>query len=86
MNKDLSAKIKVLSFLAAIFVVLIHVGGQLDCDVWVNRVYLIFVRQGIYSFAVPFFFVVSGYFFMNHYDGSLEWWRVALLKKELNPC
>ncbi len=77
MTEQLSNKIRFLSFVASFMVVMIH------CNLCpaVDRRYLIVVQDGIYSFAVPFFFLVSGYFFMNRYRQTFDWWVVAVKKR-----
>lgn len=67
MTKETSCRISNLSLVCALLVVLIHVGFPSDgggigwfCDR--------FLVEGLSRVAVPFFFVVSGYFLSRHFD------------------
>ena len=72
-DKELSDKIKVMSFISACFVVFIHAphGDGL-------ATYL--VKDWIAGIAVPFFFIVSGFFWLNNY-GNKGWWLDSLGKR-----
>lgn len=74
-----SQKIKNLSFICAILVVTIHISWPADslCLTWgINQV----VKRGIANIAVPFFFVVSGYFLAAHFDDR-NWWKQEIRKR-----
>lgn len=74
-----SQKIKNMSIVCALLVVTIHVGwpkGEI-CFTWfVNE----FVRYGVAQIAVPFFFVVSGFFLAAHFD-ERGWWKTETIKR-----
>ena len=76
-----SKKIQALSFVASYMVVLIHANPGLPLHRGWGGVYQIIVQDGICGFAVPFFFIVTGYFFMNRYDASFLWWNAAIRKR-----
>lgn len=76
-----SSKIKALSLVAAFMVVQIHSCYGVGMSRLWGKLYKIFMVEGIYGFAVPFFFIVSGYFFMNRYDGSARWWIDGIYKR-----
>ena len=85
-SPETSRKIKNLGFLCAVLVVSMHVGWPAGVPLspgW-------FVRQiladGIGRMAVPFFFVVSGFFLARHFDEK-GWWRREVGKrlKTLGP-
>lgn len=77
-RKRISAKISAMSFLCALFVVLIHTRA---CDEsgWIGY-FVNFFNHGLCTIAVPFFFSVSGYFLMGHY-GEDGWWQIAVVKR-----
>ena len=71
-SAEVSHKIKNMSIICALFVVMIHIGWYKDsiCLTWfINEL----VAQGIARIAVPFFFVVSGFFLAAHFDED-GWW------------
>ncbi len=76
-----SMKIKVLSIVAAFMVVQIHTSYGVGNVELLDRIYRVFILEGLYGFAVPFFFIVSGFFFMKRYDGSWRWWMNAVKKR-----
>lgn len=85
MDKILSEKIKVLSFLCTVMVVFRH-GLNLQAfglSVY-GTSYVAFIENGVSKLtevAVPYFFIVSGYFFFRHaYYGKGEY-AVMLRKK-----
>ena len=70
-----------MSIICALFVVMIHIGWYKDsiCLTWfINEL----VAQGIARIAVPFFFVVSGFFLAAHFDED-GWW-VRETKKRIH--
>lgn len=79
MTRETSSKISNLSVLCALLVVLIHVGFPSDeigfgwfCDR--------FLVEGFSRVAVPFFFVVSGFFLSRHFDEP-GWYSRELRKR-----
>ena len=72
MNK----RIQALSFIWMLGVVLFHAGGA-GCSSFYNNLINDF-RVG----GVSFFYVVSGYFLMKHFEGDVcSWWRFVVLKR-----
>lgn len=69
-------KVVALSYVASFLVVLIHTRYSTD-----NPWYHLIVQRGFCDVAVPFFFIVSGYFLMNHFDGTARWWKGQVLKR-----
>jgi len=74
-----SQKIKNMSLLCAAYVVSIHIGlpGGLDTSSWFAHQVIV---DGIARIAVPFFFVVSGFFLAAHI-GEVNWWRSEFRKR-----
>lgn len=79
-----SRKIARLSFVAAMLVVAIHNTYRInDFDAlpsafaWAQLA----VHYGVTRVAVPFFFIVSGYFLFRDYDTSIAWWGGKLKKR-----
>jgi surface polysaccharide O-acyltransferase-like enzyme len=71
MNEYLSRKIKILSFIAIILVVLLHaytVGDNdvIMCDISYNSFIQYLFSQGVTRIAVPLFFLISGYLFFRN--------------------
>ena len=73
MTKETSQKIKNMGFICALFVVSIHIDWHADESqlLWWGRQ---LIKSGIAGIAVPFFFVVSGYFLAAHFDED-GWWK-----------
>lgn len=71
-SAETSRKIENMSFLCAILVVTIHVGwsDQIGSFGWWMKQ---LVKGGVAQIAVPFFFVVSGYFLSAHFE-EMGWW------------
>lgn len=69
----MSQKLRNASFICACLVVCIHVG--INCG-W----YTEYFRNGICRAAVPYFFMVSGFFLAKHFDEP-DWYKVAMQKK-----
>lgn len=72
-------KVALLSFVAAVLVVLIHVGLNAELGSWRWWIWQM-CSNGICRWAVPFFFAVSGYFLTAHI-GEKDWWRQAVAKR-----
>ena len=78
-SDELSFKVKNMSLLCAAFVVTIHIllpGGR-ESSTWFASQFIV---KGLAQIAVPFFFLVSGYFLAAHI-GEDNWWRKALSKR-----
>lgn len=71
---EVSNKIKNLSFLCSLAVVAIHCGWDED------SLMKSFFCEGVARIAVPFFFVVSGYFLARHI-GEDGWYKQELRKR-----
>lgn len=74
-----SNKIANMSLLCAILVVSIHMGYGVDKGTIIHLIYSIFT-QGYSRIAVPFFFVVSGFFLAQHFSED-GWWIKELRKR-----
>ena len=81
-SPSLSIKVSRLSFVCALLVVAIHctVGDVLHpngafgwCQVFVNR--------GLTRMAVPFFFIVFGFFLFKDFEFSFAWWERKLINR-----
>lgn len=78
-SKEVSAKIVNMSLLGALLVVSIHCGYSTADSGVCKLVHQVF--SGGYSrIAVPFFFLVSGYFLAAHIDVK-SWWRRETFKR-----
>lgn len=78
-SQELSNKIANMSFVCACLVVSIHVkwGGDVGSVCWWMREIF---KSGYSNIAVPFFFVVSGYFLAGHINES-GWWKRETIKR-----
>jgi surface polysaccharide O-acyltransferase-like enzyme len=80
MDKYLSKKIKVLSFLAMIMVVFLHayisdiksLSGTINFSKGYALCFQYFFSQGITRVAVPFFYLFSGYLFFLNMEGTIK--------------
>jgi len=74
-----SNKIRNLGFVCSVLVVVIHTSWTLvpfSISWFVEN----FVRNGVARIAVPFYFVVSGYFIAIHF-GEISWWKTVCRKR-----
>ena len=75
----LSRKIAFSSFICACMVVIDHSDGKTvegGLAWWIEE----FVSNGLCQMAVPFFFVISGFFLAGHV-GQGNWWRIEVAKR-----
>ena len=75
-SQNLGRKIANMSLLCAILVVCKHVYNPEDPPFWFVR----WIAHGVARLGVPFFFVASGFFLVNHTDRP-GWYGQALLKR-----
>src|SRR5665647_1106940 len=89
MNKYLSVKLKVVSFLLMIMVVFIHsinisdkiVSGNIILAKGYSSFIQTFISDGICLIAVPLFFVISGYLFFLNLEGTLDEFHTKYKKR-----
>ena len=79
-TEETSQKIKNMSLLCAFLVVSIHVSWPSDVPLSAGWVLSNALAGGYAGIAVPFFFVVSGYFLAKHFDED-GWWRREVTKR-----
>ena len=74
-------KIAIFSFVCAALVVQLHIGllGAVELS-FGGKLIREIVTHGLCQIAVPFFFVVSGYFLSRHFD-EVGWYRRELFKR-----
>ena len=79
MVREVSQKIRNMSIICALLVVTIHVDWQEHTStlLWWGRE---LICQGVSRVAVPFFFVVSGYFLSAHFEEDC-WWEHEVTKR-----
>lgn len=75
MDKYISYKIKNISFLLTILVVILH-AYNLELNPDINTISFIqkFISHGIATVAVPIFFMISGFLFFYNFESSVENW------------
>ena len=81
--KDLSIKLTAVSFFSACCIVLLHAfeNSLKDSAPQATAWIMVLFSRVMTSFAVPLFFVISGYLFARKTDFSRAGWYPALLKK-----
>lgn len=79
-SEEVSQKIKNMSLLCAIFVVSIHIQWTHDKSLSIGWFLYNAIKGGIANIAVPFFFVVSGFFLAQHFDEE-GWWKREVTKR-----
>ena len=74
-SKTLSSKIKAVSFLCTVLIVLLHayeqslVSESNHCSIYVAK----FLSLGVCEMATPFFFIISGFLLACQYDGGVSY-------------
>jgi fucose 4-O-acetylase-like acetyltransferase len=89
MNKELSRKFTVISFLSMILVVILHANNMVinlsSGSIIVPKGYNSFIQdfftQGIARTAVPLFFIISGYLYFLNIKGTLSEFKVKISKR-----
>ena len=82
-----SRKISILSIIMAVLVVFIHAytaGTPIGAESKVEWLVQDFISQGAARIAVPFFFIVFGYFLFSKYKAESGWfcvWKSVVLKR-----
>lgn len=80
-----SQKIKNMSLFSALLVTLLHMKWGGGDDSGIVELLCHVVRNGICKVAVPYFFVVSGFFIAKHFD-DIGWYRQAISKRIRSLC
>jgi len=75
----ISQKIQNMGFVCAVLVVCIHCGWP-AADGMLTGFVRNYVENGVAKIAVPFFFIVFGYFISAHFSDR-SWWRKELVKR-----
>ena len=89
MNKELSRKFTVISFLSMVLVVILHANNMVinlsSGNIIVPKGYNSFIQdfftQGIARIAVPLFFMISGYLFFLNIKGTLSEFKSKIVKR-----
>ena len=77
---ETSNKLKNMALLCSVLVVGIHVRWPHDDEFSLGWFGYHFIKDGVARIAVPFFFVVSGFFLARHFDEP-GWWRREVGKR-----
>ena len=75
-DKAFSVKARNMSAVAALAVIVIHAGNG-GMGSFAAKALHQFLGWGLCTFAVPWFFFASGYFFAGHLDEK-DWWKLSL--------
>lgn len=78
-----SQKIKNMSLICSFLVVAIHVSWPAEQALSLGWFMQEFIKEGIARIAVPFFFVVSGFFLSKHFDEP-GWWQRESKKRVMS--
>lgn len=89
MNKYLSDKLKIISFISILLVVFIHSynltvnfnSGNIDIGNSYNVFLQEYISQGIATVAVPLFFCISGYLFFLNFNGTTSAFLLKFRKR-----
>ena len=89
MNKYLSDKLRIISLISMILVVILHSynitikfnSGNMNFNSEYNVLIQYFFSQGITRIAVPIFFFISGYLFFLNFKGTLNEYSLKLRKR-----
>ena len=73
-SETASQKIKNMSLVCALLVVTIHLGWKEHDPLSLGWFLYNGIAQGLARIAVPFFFIVSGFFLAQHFDEQ-GWWK-----------
>ena len=73
MSQYLSNKIKNISFILTILVVILH-AYNIQNDISIVSFIQTFISHGIATIAVPIFFMISGYLFFYKFESTLQNW------------
>lgn len=77
----LSHKLQILSLVAIAFVVLQHSSYGVSTNCISGLLYRDMISLGVADFPVPYFFIVSGFFFMKRFSISFSWYKSELVKR-----
>lgn len=77
----LSRKLQILSLVAIAFVVLQHSSYGVSTNCISGLLYRDLISLGFADFPVPYFFIVSGFFFMKRFSTSFSWYKAELAKR-----
>lgn len=77
----LSRKLKVMSYAAALCVVCLHFGRNIDTGTWLNAFLNDAIIRGCFFASVSLFFLFSGMLLVKNFDGSLSWWKSTVVKR-----
>lgn len=76
----LSNKIKILSFLLTVLIVVLHANMEMLCTGWCSLFQHMMTAE-ITRIAVPLFYLISGFLFFINYHGTLEDYKLKLLSR-----
>ena len=77
----LSRKLQILSLVAIAFVVLQHSSYGVPPNCISGLLYRDLISLGVADFPVPYFFIVSGFFFMKRFRTAFSWYKAELTKR-----
>ena len=77
----ISRKLQILSLVAIAFVVLQHSSYGVSTNCFSGLLYRDLISLGFADFPVPYFYIVSGFFFMKRFNASVSWYKGELTKR-----